>query len=77
MPEDIDVDEWEFYEAIEKMAQGEAIKEIREKVELPPIVKRWVDVVSEFSLHNQYAATMAFYTRYQNTFLLDSNSEKW
>jgi len=62
MPEDIDVDEWEFYEAIEKMSQGEAIKEIREKVELPPIVKRWVDVVSEFSLHNQYAATMAFYT---------------
>ena len=39
MPEDINVDEWEFYEAIEKMSQGEAIKEIREKVELPLLLK--------------------------------------
>ena len=62
MPEDLDVDEWELYEAMEKVAQSESVKEIREKVELPPVVNRWVEVVGQFSLHNDYAATMAFYT---------------
>ncbi len=39
MPEDLNVDEWELYEAMEKVAQSDTIKEIREKVELPPHCK--------------------------------------
>jgi len=62
MAEDLDVDEWELYEALEKLDFDNFVDDSRpERTELPNVVQEWTDVVTEFSLYNDYPATMAYY----------------
>ena len=63
MVEDLQVDEWELYDALEKMHEEDNIEiERRGTVTMPEVVIRWTDVVTQFSLHNTYPAQMAFFT---------------
>ena len=59
MAEDLEVDAWEMYDALEKVYTAEEMKTL--KVDMPPNVQRWVEVVGEFSLHNDYPATMSYF----------------
>jgi len=63
MVEDLEVDEWELYEALEKMEKMDRGEETqrRSAVTMPKVVQRWTDVVTQFSLYNDYPAQMAFY----------------
>jgi len=62
MAEDIDIDEWEMYDALAKITDSDSLGVVRsKKVELPKDVLRWREVVGEFSLYNEYAATMSYY----------------
>ena len=61
MPDDLNIDEWELSDALEKIDFGDFGESRPEKTDLPKIVKEWVDVVTEFSLYNDYPAAMAFY----------------
>lgn len=61
MPEDLNVDEWELYDALESLDVNEFDTERIEKTELPACVIRWEEVVTEFSLYNNYPAIMSFY----------------
>ena len=60
MSDDLNVDEWELYDALEKIDFSDFGESRPEKTDLPKIVKEWVDVVTEFSLYNDYPAAMAF-----------------
>lgn len=62
MIEDIEADEWEVYDALNKMQNGDIETERRVSVSMPKIVERWTDVVTQFSLYNDYPAQMAFFT---------------
>lgn len=61
--EDLNVDEWEMYDALAKITDTESgLETIRsKKVDLPKSVKKWTDVVGQFSLHNEYPAQMAYF----------------
>jgi len=61
MAEDLEVDEWELYEALEKMQVGDIETERRSAVTMPKVVERWTEVVTQFSLYNDYPAQMAFF----------------
>lgn len=62
MTDIVKLDEWEAYEAIIAMSEAVANEiEDREKVKLPKIVLDWVDEVKEFSIENEYPATMAYF----------------
>jgi hypothetical protein len=61
MAEDLEVDEWDLYEALEKMQVGDIETERRSAVTMPKAVERWTDVVTQFSLYNDYPAQMAFF----------------
>lgn len=61
MTEDLDVDAWELYDALEKI-QSEEVEELKvNKIDLPKCVQRWQNVVGQFSLHNDYPAVMSYY----------------
>ena len=61
MPEDLEVDAWELYDALEKL-QDEEMEELKvNKIDMPKCVQRWQEVVGQFSLHNNYPATMSYY----------------
>ena len=62
MIEDLDVEEWELYSALQEMSTADDEKEIRNEVTMPKVVERWTEVVGQFSLHNEYPAQMAFFT---------------
>jgi len=62
MVEDLEVDEWELYEALEKMQNVDIEIERRGSVTMPEVVVRWTEVVTQFSLYNDYPAQMAFFT---------------
>ena len=61
MAEDLNVDEWELYDALEKMDTQDFDTVRIEKTELPAPALRWTEVVTEFSLYNDYPATMSFF----------------
>mgnify|MGYP003136558252 FL=1 len=62
MAEDIDIDGWEMYDALAKITDSDSLGVVRsKKVELPKDVLRWREVVGQFSLYNEYAATMSYY----------------
>lgn len=62
MAEDLDVDEWELYDALAKVTDTSSLGVIRsKKVELPKDVIRWKNVVGEFSLYNEYSAKMSYF----------------
>tara|TARA_R110001592_G_scaffold8366_7_gene45753 strand:- start:362 stop:1888 length:1527 start_codon:yes stop_codon:yes gene_type:complete len=62
MTEDLDVDEWELYDALAKVTDTSSLGVIRsKKVELPKDVIRWKNVVGEFSLYNEYSAKMSYF----------------
>ena len=62
MAEDLNVDEWELYDALEKINDNSSLEVIRsKKIELPDDVIRWRNIVGEFSLYNEYSATMSYY----------------
>ena len=62
MAQDLDVDEWEMYDALQNMSNQEVLATVRsEKTEFPRDVERWVNVVGQFSLHNEYAARMSYF----------------
>ena len=62
MAEDLNVDEWELYEAMIKVTDDSSLEVIRSrKIELPKDVIRWKNVVGEFSLYNDYSATMSYF----------------
>ena len=55
MAEDLDVDEWDMYDALAKMNEENSLTVVRsKKTELPKDALRWRDVVGEFSLYNEY-----------------------
>tara|TARA_R110002012_G_scaffold59435_11_gene155522 strand:+ start:2233 stop:3768 length:1536 start_codon:yes stop_codon:yes gene_type:complete len=61
MAEDLEVDAWELYDAIETLKTDE-IEELKvNKIDMPKCVQRWKEVVGQFSLHNDYPATMSYY----------------
>ena len=63
MTEDLNVDEWDMYDALAKITDtGSSLEPIRSRrVELPKDVLRWRDVVGQFSLHNEYPAVMSYF----------------
>ena len=62
MAEDLDVDEWELYDALAKVTETNSLEVIRsKKVKLPDDVVRWTNVVGEFSLYNDYSAKMSYF----------------
>ena len=62
MAEDLNVDEWELYDALAKVTDTSSLGVIRsKKVELPKDVLRWCEVVGEFSLYNDYSAKMSYF----------------
>tara|TARA_R100001079_G_scaffold110280_2_gene85218 strand:+ start:1936 stop:3468 length:1533 start_codon:yes stop_codon:yes gene_type:complete len=62
MAEDLDIDEWDMYDALAKMNEGDSLTVVRsKKTELPKDALRWRDVVGEFSLYNEYPAVMSYY----------------
>ncbi len=62
MAKDLDVDEWELYEAMAKVTDDSSLEVIRSrKIELPKDVIRWRNVVGEFSLYNEYSASMSYF----------------
>ena len=63
MAEDLNVDEWEMYDALAKLTDNNSsLEPIRsKKVELPKDVLKWRDVVGQFSLHNEYPAVMSYF----------------
>ena len=51
MAEDIDIDEWEMYDALAKMNDSESLTVVRsKKTKLPKDAIKWRDIVGEFSL---------------------------
>ena len=61
MAQDLDVDEWEMYDALQNMSNQEVLATVRsEKTEFPRDVERWVNVVGQFSLHNEYGQEKVF-----------------
>ena len=62
MAEDIEIDEWEMYDALAKIKTDDSLAVVRsKKTELPKNVIRWKEIVGEFSLYNDYAAIMSYY----------------
>ena len=62
MAEDLDIDEWDMYDALAKVNEGDSLTVVRsKKTELPKDALRWRDVVGEFSLYNEYPAVMSYY----------------
>ena len=62
MGQDYDIDAWEIYDKLDAIRKDEVYTTLRsESVTLPDDVKRWVDVVGQYSLHNEYPATMGYF----------------
>ena len=62
MAEDLDIDEWQMYDALAKVNEGDSLTVVRsKKIELPKDALRWQEVVGEFSLYNEYPAMMSYF----------------
>ena len=62
MAEDLNVDEWELYDALAKVNDSSSLDVVRsKKIDLPKDVIRWKNVVGEFSLYNEYSAKMSYF----------------
>ena len=62
MTDDLDIDEWDMYDALAQVTDTSSLGVIRsKKVELPKDVIRWTEIVGEFSLYNDYSAKMAYF----------------
>jgi len=62
MAKDLEVDEWELYDALAKVNDNSDLEVIRsKKIEMPKDVIRWKNVVGEFSLYNEYSAKMSYF----------------
>jgi len=62
MAEDLNIDEWDMYDALAKVNDTSTLGVIRsKKVELPKDALRWQEVVGQFSLYNEYPAIMSYY----------------
>ena len=62
MAKDLEIDEWELYDALAKVNDNSDLEVIRsKKIEMPKDVIRWKNVVGEFSLYNEYSATMSYF----------------
>ena len=62
MAEDIQIDEWDMYDALAKMNDSESLAVVRsKKTKLPKDAIKWRDIVGQFSLYNEYPATMSYF----------------
>lgn len=62
MAQDYEVDAWEIYDKLERIQKDEIYTSMRsEHTVLPEDVQRWTEVVTRFSLYNEYPATMAYF----------------
>ena len=62
MAEDLNVDEWQMYDALAKINESDSLTIVRtKKVALPKDALRWQKVVGEFSLYNEYPAIMSYF----------------
>ena len=60
--QDLEIDEWELYDALNKMNDDEFIHSVRSRrIDYPKDAIKWRDTVGQFSLHNEYAAIMSYF----------------
>jgi len=62
MTVDLEVDEWELYDAISGISDDEFVHAVRAKKEkYPKDAIKWRNTIGEFSLHNEYPAIMSYF----------------
>ena len=62
MSQDLEIDEWELYDALQPLNDDEFVHAVRAKrVDYPKDALKWRKTVGQFSLHNEYAGIMSYF----------------